>query len=555
MLDGLRGALLVGADDAGGPALDPACGVHPGQGLVRFRVHDPAFLVGEDAARLVERQIGDGTPPVADRPQAGGRGQGLGLPGAVRLEAADGVGQFGAFEGDRVDPAVPVQRDGCGEEAQHDPLVVLGRGPAGEALDLFDLQCDPWFDGGVVDEGPAGRVEFGVGRVDDDVDAPELTEGQQFRIGVGGLGGSAPSHDDDLADVRRAQGGDGVIGHVGLRQLVRVGDQCPRDVEGDVAVADDHRAFAGQVEGAVGVVGVPVVPGDELGGGVRAGQVLAGHVQVPVGGGTDGVDHGVVVREQFLVADVGAHLDVEPALALLVAEGAAEQLTDGLGALVVRGDTGADESVRGGQTVEDVDLDAGPAGQLQRGVAGGRARTDDRDPQGAEFGGDLGAVALLGPVRSDRVAPVVVLGDLQVRLVLGGKLVVGVDRVHRAFVHARAAVDAGVRVDVEHLGGGERRLVGRGVNAVDGADLDARGIVATRLGDHVNHGGYLPEVPGVRRPPQTITCSNSGRDPVRCTCSPGVSPAPGVSRRSARYGSRSSRSPGGARRPRRRCGP
>ncbi len=39
----------------------------------------------------------------------------------------------------------------------------------------------------------------------------------------------------------------------------------------------------GEVELVVGEVGVGVVPGDELGGGVRAGQVLTGDPELAVG--------------------------------------------------------------------------------------------------------------------------------------------------------------------------------------------------------------------------------------------------------------------------------
>ena len=50
----------------------------------------------------------------------------------------------------------------------------------------------------------------------------------------------------------------------------------PRDVERDVAVPDDDRALVGEVELEVLEVGVAVVPGDELGRGPRAREVLAG---------------------------------------------------------------------------------------------------------------------------------------------------------------------------------------------------------------------------------------------------------------------------------------
>ena len=60
-------------------------------------------------------------------------------------------------------------------------------------------------------------------------------------------------------------------------------NEHPGDVGGDVAVADHDDALAAEVELAVGEVGMAVVPGDELGRGVRAGQVLAGDAELAVG--------------------------------------------------------------------------------------------------------------------------------------------------------------------------------------------------------------------------------------------------------------------------------
>src|SRR3989338_3112196 len=81
-------------------------------------------------------------------------------------------------------------------------------------------------------------------------------------------------------------------------------------------------------------------------------------------------------------------------------------------------------------------------------------------------------------------------------------LVLGEDRLHRAHGLARAAVDALVRMDIEH----GLALV----DAVHGADLDAGLVldVDARLGDHVRH-GMPPSVvpPRVVRPNfSTRTC-------------------------------------------------
>ena len=59
----------------------------------------------------------------------------------------------------------------------------------------------------------------------------------------------------------------------------------------------------------------------------------------------------------------------------------------------------------------------------------------------------------------------------------------------RAFVDAEAAVDAGVGIDEELGGGGEVGFVFSGVEAVDGADVDAGGVFAVDagFGDDVRH--------------------------------------------------------------------
>ena len=73
---------------------------------------------------------------------------------------------------------------------------------------------------------------------------------------------------------------------------------------------------------------------------------------------------------------------------------------------------------------------------------------------------------------------------------LVGQLVFSEARVDRARLDAGVAVDALVRVDVELFDLVVVRLVGRRVDAVDGADLDAGVVLGSDagLGDHVGHG-------------------------------------------------------------------
>ena len=83
-----------------------------------------------------------------------------------------------------------------------------------------------------------------------------------------------------------------------------------------------------------------------------------------------------------------------------------------------------------------------------------------------------------------------VLGvDLRELLPLVGQLVLGEAGVHRAGLHAGVAVDALLRIDVEHLGRVVAGLVGRRVDAIHGAHLDTGVVLGAdaRLSDHVGH--------------------------------------------------------------------
>lgn len=86
---------------------------------------------------------------------------------------------------------------------------------------------------------------------------------------------------------------------IGLCQFVRRGQQDPRDVHGDVAVADDGHAFCrAQVERAVCVIRVAVVPTDELGRRMKAAQLFAGDAELLPRLTTKRVDDLVVVRSE-----------------------------------------------------------------------------------------------------------------------------------------------------------------------------------------------------------------------------------------------------------------
>ena len=121
-----------------------------------------------------------------------------------------------------------------------------------------------------------------------------------------------------------------VIGDVGRGQHVGIGDEDPRHVQRDVAVAHNDGPPGRQVGRHLLEVGVRVVPADEVDGGDAAGQVLAGNAQRPVGLRADGVDHRVVALGQLgglhMVADHDVAEEPEPRVQRRLLELGADRL-------------------------------------------------------------------------------------------------------------------------------------------------------------------------------------------------------------------------------------
>ncbi len=101
-----------------------------------------------------------------------------------------------------------------------------------------------------------------------------------------------------------------MLGDIGGSERALVHQQHPGDVERDVAIADDDRPLARQVELVTGVVGMTVVPTDELGGRMVSHEILAVDSQSPAGGRTHRIDHRMVMSQQLVMVDGAADLDV-----------------------------------------------------------------------------------------------------------------------------------------------------------------------------------------------------------------------------------------------------
>ena len=180
-----------------------------------------------------------------------------------------------------------------------------------------------------------------------------------------------------------------MVGDVGAGELVGLGDQDPRDVERDVAVADHDRPGAGQVGGDLLEVRVRVVPAHEIDRGDAAGQMFAGDVQRPVGLGADRIDHRVVLLGQLGGADVLADHDVAEEPEPRVVGDLLELLADRLDLGVIRCNAGAHQTPWRRKHLQHVDGDVevvvgvGGFEQRCRGEESRGTRPDDRNVVGA----------------------------------------------------------------------------------------------------------------------------------------------------------------------------
>ena len=234
--------------------------------------HAPA-LVADQPALVVERDAAERHAAVADRAEHEPAGDDLLLARGDGAAVLDPV-LDDADAGHRAVLAVAEDLDRRAQEAQLDAPVVAVRLALRVVAQDLDVALVGRLALALQPVGALG-VELHLGRVDDDVGARELAELAQLRVRERGLRGAAAAEHDHVLDLGGGERADGVVGGVGDRDLVGVEHEHPGDVDGDVAVADHDRARGGQIELVVGVVGVAVVPGHELGRRVRARPVLA----------------------------------------------------------------------------------------------------------------------------------------------------------------------------------------------------------------------------------------------------------------------------------------
>ena len=370
------GVLLVGADDPGGTALDPARDVEAGhRGAVG--VDDAAVDVGDDVAAVVERHALETDPAVADRADHELGADLVGLAGAVRRRSRRPSCARRRRCSTRSRAA---HLDGARVEVQVDVAVRAVEHVLRPALDDLDVaRHDPV----ALDERGADRLELEVVRVlEHDVDTVELGELLELLRRPGRLRGPATTEHVDVVDRRAAQRVEHVLRHVGgLQPLERRGEHAG-DVDSDVADADDDdgpgRGERALHPLAVGV-GVAAVPGHEVGRGDAAGEVLARDVEATVARGAVGEHDGVVGVDQLGDGDVAADLDAREQAHARLLEDLLQRVAHAADRVVVRGHAVAHEPEGHREPVEDVDVRAG-GGQGVCGVEARGAGADHSDP-------------------------------------------------------------------------------------------------------------------------------------------------------------------------------
>ena len=195
--------------------------------------------------------------------------------------------------------------------------------------------------------------------VHDDVGVGEVTELAQLDGGELDLLGAAADQHVHVADGAGPQGVEDGVGDVRADELVRGAGEHTGDVQRDVPGTDDRDAGGVQPRRGA-VVGVAAVPADDGARADAARQVFARDPEPPVDGAARGVHDGGVVRAQHRQRHLvrpGADLDAAEEADLAGAEGPGQHADDRLHLHVVRGDAVADQSVGGGQAVQDVDAD------------------------------------------------------------------------------------------------------------------------------------------------------------------------------------------------------
>ena len=173
------------------------------------------------------------------------------------------------------------------------------------------------------------------------------------------------------------------LGHVGrnlrLEHILGVLGQDASHVQRHVADAQDGN-LAGLQRPRARVVRVAVIPGHEVGGAVRLGQVHARNIERVIAVRTRRNDDRVVVVTQVVDRYVTADLDVAEQTDVATLQDLVQRHNDLLDTRVIRSDAVAHETVGRGKTLKQVDIHLEPRlGQNIRRINASGTSADDGD--------------------------------------------------------------------------------------------------------------------------------------------------------------------------------
>ncbi len=209
----------------------------------------------------------------------------------------------------------------------------------------------------VLDHGLLGRfVELEVLVVEHDVHVAGLGQLTQLERGELDLRRAAAAEHVHVRDRRIAQPLVDVARDFGDEHVVSVLGQHTRHVQRHIAVAD-HSNFLGVERPGARVVGVTVIPGDELGGTVGTVQIRAGDLQRSIIDGAGGENHSVVVGHEITEREVLAVLHIAEEADVTTTQNRAQRGDDALDARVVGSHAVTDQAERGGVAVIEINTD------------------------------------------------------------------------------------------------------------------------------------------------------------------------------------------------------
>ena len=222
-------------------------------------------------------------------------------------------------------------------------------------------------------------VEVEVLFRDDDVYVRHLAQLAQLQRRELHLGRATATEHVHVGDRILSKG----LGHVGrnlrLEHILGVLGQDASHVQRHVADAQDGN-LAGLQRPRARVVRVAVIPGHEVGGAVRLGQVHARNIERVIAVRTRRNDDRVVVVTQVVDRHVTADLDVAEQTDVATLQDLVQRHNDLLDTRVIRSDAVAHETVGRGKTLKQVDIHLEPRlGQNIRRINASGTSADDGD--------------------------------------------------------------------------------------------------------------------------------------------------------------------------------